>query len=198
MLTVEDYGRIRRAHRDGMSIRAIARTFHHSRRQVREVLAEPEPQAYTLMCERPAPKLGSFKSVIDQILAEDEQAPRKQRHTAAQVYRRLRDTQGYLGGYDQVRRYMANRRRRDRETFIPLAHDPAQRLEADFGHIHVDFPQGRRRVPVLIPTWSFSNCPFAKALPTERVESVLDGMVEAFEFFGCVPREVWWDNPSRS
>jgi len=31
MLTVEDDGRIRRAHRDGMSIRAIARTFHHSR-----------------------------------------------------------------------------------------------------------------------------------------------------------------------
>ncbi len=21
-------------------------------------------------------------------------------------------------------------------------------------------------------------------------------MVEAFEFFGCVPREVWWDNPT--
>ena len=31
MLTVEDYGRIRRAHRDRLSIRAIARTFRHSR-----------------------------------------------------------------------------------------------------------------------------------------------------------------------
>ena len=31
MLTVDDYGRIRRAHRDGMSIREIARQFHHSR-----------------------------------------------------------------------------------------------------------------------------------------------------------------------
>jgi len=27
------------------------------------------------------------------------------------------------------------------------------------------------------------------------MEAVLGGMVEAFEFFGCVPREVWWDNP---
>jgi hypothetical protein len=29
MLTVEDYRRIRRAHRDGLSVRAIARTLHH-------------------------------------------------------------------------------------------------------------------------------------------------------------------------
>ena len=48
MLTVDDYGRIRRAHRDGMSIRAIARTFHHSRRKVREVLARQVPQVRDL------------------------------------------------------------------------------------------------------------------------------------------------------
>ena len=32
MLTVEDYGRIRRGYRDGMSIREISRRLHHSRR----------------------------------------------------------------------------------------------------------------------------------------------------------------------
>ena len=36
---------------------------------------------------------------------------------------------------------------------------------------------------------------FAVALPTERTEAILEGMVQAFEFFGCIPREVWWDNP---
>ena len=47
MLTVDEYGRIRRAHRDGMSIREIAREFHHSRYKVREVLhGEGEPQKY--------------------------------------------------------------------------------------------------------------------------------------------------------
>ena len=85
MLTVEDYGVIRRAHRDGMSIRAIARQFHHSRRKVRDALASPEPQSYTRTRQPDAPKLGPFKSTIDQILAADEEAPRKQRHTAMQV-----------------------------------------------------------------------------------------------------------------
>jgi len=49
MLTVEDYGRTRRAHRDGMSIRAIARTLGHSRRKVRDAVAESErrPGAFT-------------------------------------------------------------------------------------------------------------------------------------------------------
>ena len=195
MLTVEDYGVIRRAHRDGMSIRAIARQFHRSRRKVRDALASPEPQPYTRTKEANAPKLGPFKATIDQILAADKQAPPKQRHTAMQVFRRLRDEQDYTGGYDQVRRYIAGHRQRHVVTFIPLSHDPGQRLELDFGHIYADFPDGRRQVPVLLPTWSFSKFAFAISLPTERIEAILAGMVAGFEFFGCVGREAWWDNP---
>ncbi len=195
MLTVDDYGRIRRAHRNGMSIRAIARTLHHSRRKIREVLACPEPRPYTRTKDPPAPKLGPLHPIIDEVLKADEKAPPKQRHTAAQIFRRLRDEHGYIGGYDQVRRYVGRHRRRQRETFIPLVHEPGQRLECDFGHIYVDFPEGRRQVPVLLPTWAYSYCPFAMALPTERTEAILAGMVEAFAFFDCVPREVWWDNP---
>jgi transposase len=195
MVTVDEYRRIRIASRDGMSIRELARTFHHSRRKIREILAKPEPQPYTRSRPLAAPVLGAFHGVIDAILVEDEQAPRKQRHTAMQVYRRLCSEQGYTGGYDQVRRYIGKQRRRQRETFIPLSHDPGQRLEADFGHIYVDFPEGRRQIPVLLLVWSYSNCPFALAVPSERVEAILTGMVEGFAFFGCVAREVWWDNP---
>jgi len=195
VLTVDDYGAIRRARRDGMSIRQIARTFHHTRPKIRQVLEQSEPRPYTQTHERPAPVLGPFQASIDQILAADEHAPPKQRHTAMQVFRRLRDEQGYRGGYAQVQRYLLKHRRRRRETFIPLAHPPGRRLEADFGHIHVDFPQGRSPVPFLVTTWAYSNCPFVIALPTERTEAILAGMVAAFEFFGCVPREVWWDNP---
>jgi hypothetical protein len=50
-------------------------------------------------------------------------------------------------------------------------------------------------VPVLIAVWSYSNYPFVMAMPGERTEAILAGMVEAFRFFGCVPHEVWWDNP---
>jgi transposase len=196
MLTVEDYCRIRIAHRDGMSIRQIARRFGHSRRKVRQVLEESEPRPYTLQRGRPAPRLGPYKSLIEQMLAEDQQAPRKQQHTAAKLYRRLRDEHGYAGGYDQVRRYVGRLVRDRRETFIPLTHPPGRRLEADFGHIYVDFPEGRQQVSVLLLTWSYSGFRFAVALPSEQTEAILAGMVQGLEFFGCVPWEVWWDNPT--
>jgi len=195
MLKVEDYGKIRRAHRDGMSIREIARTFGHSRRKIRQVLQEPEPRPYTRRQPADRPKLTEpIQQRIDEILAADESAPRKQRHTAVMIHRRL-VAEGYAGGYDQVRRFVAGRRQTHRETFLPLEHHPGQRAEADFGHIYVDFPTGRRQVPVLIITWAWSNRAFAIAMPSEKVEAILHGTVEAFNYFGCVPKELWWDNP---
>ena len=200
MLTVDDYGRIRRAHRDGMSIREIARRFHHSRPKIRQILrGESEPKPYAKRSRQRAPKLGPFKTRILEILKEDESAPPKQRHTAMRIFERLRDEDcdegRYLGAYDSVRRFVKLHRESKRETFIPLDHDPGQRVEADFGEIQVDFPDGRRKVNVLILVWSYSNAPFAIALPTQRTEAILEGMAQAFEFFGCVPKEVWWDNP---
>jgi len=178
-----------------MSIGEIARRFHHSRRKVREVLAgDGEPKSYSQRKRQHYPKLGEFIGLIDEILSTDEQAPPKQRHVSTRIFERLQ-AEGYKGGYDAVRRYVGKCRRKKRETFIPLSHDPGQRVEADFGQIYVDFPEGRRAVSVLILVWSYSNYPFAVALPTQRTEAILEGMVRAFEHFGCVPREVWWDNP---
>jgi transposase len=195
VLTVDDSGAIRRARRDGKSIRQIASEFDHSRNTVRKILKHPEPNPVPPTRDRPAPLLGPVRPVLDQILRDDEGAPPKQRHTAAQVFRRLRDEHAYRGGYGQVRRYLLKHRRRHQETFIPLGHLPGRRLEADFGHIHVDFPDGRRLVPFLVTAWAYSNAPFVLALPFERTEAILEGMVAAFESFDAVPKEVWWDNP---
>lgn len=133
MLTVDDYGAIRRARRDGMSIRQISREFGHTRKTVRHVLGHAEPPASTNR-DRKAPLLGPVVLIIDRILADDEDAPAKQRHTAAQIHRRLRDEHAYLGGYAQVQRYVLKHRRRDRETFIPLGHPPGRRLGAAKAH----------------------------------------------------------------
>jgi transposase len=197
MLTVEDYGRIRRAHRDGMGIREMSRVFRHSRKTIRKILREEKSEAakYSKRTNQAAPKLGPFHDRIVEILQQDDDAPRKQRHTAMRIFQRLRDEEGYAGGYDAVRRFVKKNRDTKRETFIPLDHQAGQRVEADFGEIAVDFPDGRRKVSVLILVWSYSNAPFAIALPTQRTEAILEGMTQAFEFFACVPREVWWDNP---
>src|SRR5262249_37842230 len=168
MLTVDQYAHIRQLRRDGLTIRQIADQLGHSPKTILKALANPEPVARTPGQPRAAPVFGPFRGFVDVILAEDETAPRKQRHTAKQVYRRPVAEHSYTGGYDQVRRSLKQRRLERRETFLPLEHRPGVRAEADFGHIHVDLPDGRRQVPVLIVTWSYSNAPFAIALPTER------------------------------
>ena len=196
MLTVDKFALIRQLRKQGLTVREIAAQLHHSPKTILKALAQPEPQPYTRTEPRPAPVFGPFRSIVDAILEADRTAPRKQRHTAAQLHRRLVAEYGYEGSYHQVRRYLRQRRLAQRETFIPLDHRPGVRAEADFGHIQVDFPEGRRPVPVLLVTWSYSNAPFAIALPTERTEAILHGLVEAFHFFGCVPGELWWDNPT--
>ena len=71
MVKVDAYARIRRAHRvDQMSIRELSRRFHHSRRKIREILAQPEPKPYR---RRALPSVvDPFKPVIDAILRADE------------------------------------------------------------------------------------------------------------------------------
>jgi transposase len=195
MLQVDHFLQIRLLHRDGLSIRAIAKRLSHSRATVRKALRTATPLPYTRTSPAACPKLGEFIGLIEQILTEDQSAPRKQRHTSARIFQRLRDEHGYKGGYDQVRRFVSSRRKKERETHLLLDHPPGGRLECDFGHIHVDFPDGRRAVPVLLAVWSYSHYAFAIALPDETTGSILHGTVCALEFFGCVPAELWWDNP---
>jgi transposase len=127
MVKVDEYARIRRAHRvDKMSIRELARRFHHSRRKIREILTQPEPKPYR---RRAIPSVvNPFNPVIDAILCGDEKAPPKQQHTVAKLVRRLRDEHGYTGGYERVRHYVRSRYAAVAETFIPLDHEMGQRL----------------------------------------------------------------------
>ena len=150
---MDHYLQIRLLHRDGLSIRQIARKLGHSRDTVKRALLRSTPLPYTRTAPATCPKLGAFIGQIEQILTEDQAAPRKQRHTAARIFQRLRDEHQYLGGYDQVRRFVATHRKRERETHLLLDHPPGGRVECDFGHIHVDFPDGRRPVPVLLAVW---------------------------------------------
>ena len=55
---------------------------------VRQALASalPPPRRYP---QRAKPKLDAVAAFIDRVLEEDLRAPRKQRHTARRLYRRL-------------------------------------------------------------------------------------------------------------
>jgi transposase len=92
---VELFEQIRRDRdREGLSIRALAARHGVHRRAVRQALASPLPPVKRTPAHRPAPKLGEYRALIDEWLAADLQAPRKQRHTAKRIWRRLVDEHG--------------------------------------------------------------------------------------------------------
>ena len=95
MYQVDVYLRVCRAVMvDGMSIREVSRVFGLHRDTVRKILAYSAPPGYRRQTPPRRPKLEPFTGVIDQILVDDLRRPRKQRHTAQRIFRRLRDEHG--------------------------------------------------------------------------------------------------------
>ena len=75
-----------------VSVRQICRDYGLSHHTVAKMLENVEPPGYQQgEVERPRPKLGPVLGVIDQILEDDQMAPKKQRHTAKRIFERLRD-----------------------------------------------------------------------------------------------------------
>jgi transposase len=116
MFTVELYARIRRAVMvEGLSRREAARRFGVHRNTITKMLQYSVPPGYRRR-ERPvSKKLGPYLAWIDAILEGDGQVHKKQRHTAQRIFKRLRDEQGFSGGYTIVREYVAAALRRRRE-----------------------------------------------------------------------------------
>src|SRR5205807_5620112 len=149
MRKVELYERIRRDHAErGWSVRRLAREHRVHRREVRQALASAQPPApATLM--RPRPVLGPLTPVIEAILEQDRQAPRKQRHTAHRIWERLVSEHGAEIAEPTVRRYVGRRKRElygVGEVMVPQVHEPGVEAEVDLGGSWVDLPWGRRKV----------------------------------------------------
>jgi transposase len=91
MYTVEMYARVRRAVLvEGKSRRAVAREFGLARKTIRKMLEYSLPPGYRRQKPIRRPKLGPRLGVIDAILEDDKQRPKKQRHTAKRIFERLR------------------------------------------------------------------------------------------------------------
>jgi transposase len=137
---------IREDHRQGLGVRALARKYGVHRRTVREALASPVP-APRKVPVREARVREAVAGLIDAMLAEDLDAPRKQRHTARRVWQRLRDEHEASCSYSTVAKYVARRRAEIEagrragaasvDGFVPQAKEPGAEAEVDFGPVSI-------------------------------------------------------------
>jgi transposase len=196
---VEQFEQIRRDRvREGLSIRALAVRHGVHRRAVRQALASPLPPAKRSPVGRPAPKLGPYRALIDGWLEADREAPRKQRHTAKRIHRRLVDEHGADVAEVTVRQYVRARKRELGwavcEVFVPQVHVAGREAEVDWGQALVELGGVATTVHVFVMRASFSGAAFCQASLVETQQAFLELHVQAFEWFGGVFAEIRFDN----
>ena len=191
---MELYARVRRAVRvEGRSQREVARDYGLARKTVRKMLEYAEPPGYQRQKPVRRPKLGPWQGVIDAILEDDKQRPRKQRHTAKRIFDRLRTEHAFGGGYTIVKDYVRDKKLGGQEMFVPLTHAPGA-AQADFGEAVVVIAGVEQKAHFMIFDLPHSDDCFVRAYPGETTEAFLDAHVHAFAYFGGVPTSILYDN----
>ena len=191
---MECYAAVRRSvYVEGWSERAAARRFGLARETVRKMLRYRLPPGYRRAKPIRCPKLDAFTGVIDQILTDDQQRPKKQRHTAKRIWERLCVEHAFTGGYTIVKDYVRRQKLGGQEMFVPLAHPPGD-AQADFGEALVVIDGVECKAHYLVVDLPHSDDAFVQAFPAETTEAFCEGHNAAFRYFGGVPRGIVYDN----
>jgi transposase len=200
MLVVETVVRVRREHAAGKAIKAIARDLKLSRKVVRKAIRAEEGAFSYQRATQPFPKLGPVRERLDQLLAENEARPRRDRLKLTRVWDLL-VREGYDGSYDSVRRYATRWRQETKAApvdpgaaFVPLTFQPGEAFQFDFSHEDVEIAGQPMRVKVAHIRLCASRAIYLRAYPRETQEMVFDAHQRAFTFFGGVPTRGIYDN----
>src|SRR5271155_5323631 len=177
---------------EGVSRRQVQRETGLHWKTLKKILEHSEPPGYRQRAPRAKKKLGPYVERIRQILKEDKALPKKQRHTAKRIFERLRE-EGYVGGYSAVKDEVRDLEQKNREVFVPLAHEPGE-AQVDFGKALVRMNGHLRKVAFFVMALPYSDAFFVMAFERECTETFWEGHVRAFEFFGGVPTRIVYDN----
>lgn len=171
--------------RQGRKIRAIARELGVSRNTVRKYLRHDTAPGYGPRQPRPT-KLDAFKDYLLERIAH----AKPHWIPAVVLHRELVDL-GYVGGLTQLKQFVnAHKPRLVEEPLIRFETEPGLQMQADF----IVFRRGVDRLSAFVATLGFSRATFVHFVTDERVETLLDCLEWAFDYFGGVPQHVLLDN----
>jgi transposase len=196
---VELFEQLRREYEFGIgTAQGVAAKFGVHRRMVRQAIAGalPPPHRYP---QRARPKLDAVAAFIDAVLEEDRRAPRKQRHTARRIFRRIRkEFPSTPVAESTVRNHVRERRRQlgpvPREAFVPQSHPWGREAQVDWYEAWADLGGERVKVQVFAMRAMASGAAFHRAYLHATQQAFLEAHEEAFAYFGGVFRLLRYDN----
>lgn len=188
---------------EGLNVSQLANRFGHDRKTIRKYLDKEdwnEPVPETPGNVKRLPKLEPYIKEINLWLEEDKLARRKQRHSAKQVYKRLRKKyeDQFDCSYRTVAAYVAIKKKelfQNNTCRLPLVHIPGE-AQADFGE--ADFYENGTKYSGSYINLSFphSNAGYLQLFKGENQECLFEGLKNIFEHIGGVPHRIWFDNAS--
>ena len=198
---MELFEQIRREYEQGGgTVRGIARKWGVHRRVVRQALVNAIPPERK-QTAREHPSLQPVKSFIDQILTDDKQAPRKQRHTAHRIWDRLRKEKPEAPVSEAtVRRYVREWKQErgliGREVFVPQSHQPGQEGQVDWFEANARLGGETCTLQFFAMRSMVSGGGFHRVYTNATQQAFLEGHEHAFDYFGGVFRTLRYDNLS--
>ena len=171
----------------GRSIRGIARELGVSRNSVRKYLRSPGVPREKPRSRR-ASKLDPYTDHIDVRLSEGLD-------NCVVLLRELRAL-GYNGGYTILKDYVQpRRRRRQPRATVRFETGPGEQAQVDWGSLSYIAENGRkRRVWAFVMVLSWSRAIYVEFVRRADVTAFMRCHVNAFEYFGGVPRRCLYDN----
>jgi len=119
---------------------------------------------------------------------------KKQQHTAKRIYDRLVSEKQFTGGESTVRLAVQNMKSGITKAFVPLAFDPGEAAQVDWGESYAYIDGIRKKVNVFCMRLCYSCDIFVMAFYRQNEESFLEGHIKAFEFFKGVSGKLIFDN----
>ncbi|MCH9692349.1 MAG: IS21 family transposase [Gammaproteobacteria bacterium] len=185
MLTQENSVEIQVLHRQGMSIRAIAKELGLSRNTVRRYLrSQVSDPSYGPRDIRPS-KLDPYKPYIGKRI----EAAKPHWIPATVLFQEI-VAMDYQGKPGILKNYIRQFKPQDAEPVVRFETDPGKQLQVDFTSIR----RGRSKIKAFVATLGFSRASYVRFSQYERQQDWLDGIEEALIYFGGVPRDLLFDN----
>ncbi len=187
MITREVFMDIKVMHRNGLSIRRIARmTGLHRLTVKRHIESDSFPEYHRT--RRRKSILDPYRQLIEEYLDEDD-------YQATWIFDRLA-RMGYPGSYTRVRDLVRSLKgEKQRVAYLRFETEPAFQAQVDWGDFQIVEPDGTiRTVYAFIMVLGFSRALSVEFVEKRTLASFMDCHIHAFDYLGGCPQEVLYDN----
>lgn len=184
MLTMEEVMELKVLRKQGYSIRQIVRETGLSRNTVKKYLEPNDPPARKARGQRRS-KLDAYKAYIGQ---RQEQA-KPHWIPATVIYREIL-AMGYQGKERIVRQYLSSLKPEPATAVVRYETEPGAQMQVDWACLRGKFP----RLSAFVATLGWSRYSFVQIVENEKIENLLSCHLNAFDYFGGIPKHVLYDN----